>query len=733
MSGTQITNAREFIDYARQLSSNECYAKAFDMYLMAFEKNPDLKNLYEREFRSVINKLNEMLAAGDKIDDIFCNFSRAIYLFPGNMYLLNEVGKYLYKFGYYSEAWFQFQKALKVDAGFVNAEKNLNSVKNLLVERWHFKMLNDKIRNESYRAAIHDLISRGKDTVLDVGSGTGLLSLYASECNPKFITACDSSEVMANISNAVLNDNSVKNEFSVVNRISTSLNHFDIGGRLDVLVTELFDAGLFGEHILTALSHAWQNLLHQEAKVLPASAEFYVMGVECQNIIDKYQLCQAAKDLLNIPSLNVHVFQFDETYDCEDINLFKTLKYMTEPKCLMTVDFNDPNSIEDKLKNTEPYITQLAVNQNGELSTIIGWFNLNLSEKYQLTTDPRSDTRATAWDQAIFFDHIPKKVNDDQRLVYKFTLQSGKIALVQDCNLKIIRVTLEILRFLNDIEFMKKIMSCLGLACVYLGQLAEISDMCIADLSPFPMFGLQMLKRGAKSLVCCVKSEEDKQFFDEVFKSNDIDISRITYLFGTGWNKDSFNEDKYHAIFCNILEVAGDIDLRYRDISQYLRQNHLHPGGLFLPSKITLMAQIARCDWFDVHNRVDDRNVSNYKIAAHINKYQASQNFCLDFSLLDYTPLSEPVDLGECVNMASDVINVAIIKTEDANSILCWYNVELMENMGEISTKRSCSFIDGTAFLADPHIFMKKGDIANILHCVDTDGSFKLMLDVEAT
>ncbi|XP_045507401.1 protein arginine N-methyltransferase 9-like [Colias croceus] len=731
--GTPTSNAREYIDYGRQLSSNECYAKAFDMYITAFEKNPDLKNLYEREFRSVINKLNEMLAAGDKIDDIFCNFSRAIFLFPGNMYLLNDVGKYLFKFGFYSEAWFHFQRALKIDAGFVNAEKNLNSVKNLMVERWHFKMLNDKIRNESYRAAIHDLISEGTDTVLDLGSGTGLLSLYASECNPKSITACDSSEVMANLSNAVLNDNAVNIEFSVVNKTSTSLNHFDIGGMHNVLVTELFDAGLFGEHILKALDHAWQNLLHEDAKVLPASVQFYVMGVECQYLIDKYQLCQAAKDLLNIPSLTVHTYQFDETYDCEDITLFKTLKYITEPKCLMSVDFNDVNSIEDKLKNTEPYITQLAVNQSGELSTIIGWFNLILSDKYKLTTDPRSDNRATAWDHAIFFDHIPKKVIDDQRLVYKFTLQSGRIALVPDCNVKITRISTEIMRFLNDTDYMKKIMSCLGLACVYLGQLTEMSDMSIADLSPFPIFGLQMLKRGAKSLVCCVKSEVDKQFFDEVFKANGIDESKITFLYGTTWNRDSFNEDKYHAIFCNILEVAGDIDLRYKDISHYLRQNHLHPGGLFLPSRITLMAQIVKCDWFDVTNRLDDRNVSNYKIAEHINKYQASQCFCIDFSLLDHIPLSDPVDLGECMNMASDVINVGILRTEDANGVFCWFNVELMENMGEISTKRPGSFIDGTAFLADPHILMKKGDIANILHCVDTDGSFKLMLDVEAT
>ena len=31
--------------------------------------------------------------------------------------------------------------------------------------------------------------------------------------------------------------------------------------KVDVLVTETFDAGLLGEHVLESLAHAWQNFL----------------------------------------------------------------------------------------------------------------------------------------------------------------------------------------------------------------------------------------------------------------------------------------------------------------------------------------------------------------------------------------------------------------------------------------------------------------------------------------
>lgn len=45
------------------------------------------------------------------------------------------------------------------------------------VDRWHFPMLNDRRRNEAFREAIFRH-ARGK-TVVDIGAGCGLLSMYA--------------------------------------------------------------------------------------------------------------------------------------------------------------------------------------------------------------------------------------------------------------------------------------------------------------------------------------------------------------------------------------------------------------------------------------------------------------------------------------------------------------------------------------------------------------------------
>ncbi|XP_023954684.1 protein arginine N-methyltransferase 9-like [Bicyclus anynana] len=725
--------AGEYIAYARQLASNGNYGKAVNLYFMAFEKNPQLKPALEPEFRSNIMKLNSILADANKIDEMFSNFRQAIDLYPENVFLMNEIGKYLYKFGYYAEAWNQFRKALDIDAGYVRAEKNLNSMKNLLVERWHYRMLNDRIRNEGYRAALHEVVKPRESIVLDVGTGTGLLAMYAIESKAAAVTACDGSHVMTNLTDCVLEDNRLAMSILVLNKMSTAMNQSDLGGKCSLIVTELFDAGLFGEHILQTLSHAWKNLLSSSGQVIPHTAKFFIQGAHSDLLNAKYQLQSQPKRFLNIPDLNVHMLPFDHTYDCEDLHQYSDFEYMTDPVEVVEVNFNDANDIDEKLSSTEPYFVELKALQSANINMLIGWFNLQLTPNITLTTDPRNKYKSNGWQQAVFFDFIPRNVANNETFTIDFLMNSGKLTLETNPNDHIMRVSPETLRFLNDQDYMKMIQRCIGMAYVHLTQLTDISEIKIIDLCPFPVFGWFMLKRGINSLTCYARTEEDREFLETVFHVNsDVPRSKITIIMGENWHAESVGNDKYHAIFCNILELCGDIDVNYRELAQRFQSTNLVHGGLFMPSAVTLTAQIVSCEWLDLNNRLNDCNVG-YKIAAHINKYQVSQHFSLDLTNLEYTPLSDPIDLGNCIRLSPEVVNLTIKHDGNANAILCWYKIELMESISEVSTHRPNSFIDGTAFLVDPMIPMIKGNVANILCCVDSDGAYKLMIDLEST
>lgn len=99
-------------------------------------------------------------------------------LFPVNLIKSLKFGPNISRLGYIDEAACCFRRALKIDPEFLGARENLDNVCGHLVERWHFRMLNDSTRNSEYREAIHRAVEDGYKTVLDIGTGTGLLRYF---------------------------------------------------------------------------------------------------------------------------------------------------------------------------------------------------------------------------------------------------------------------------------------------------------------------------------------------------------------------------------------------------------------------------------------------------------------------------------------------------------------------------------------------------------------------------
>lgn len=109
----------------------------------------------------------------------------------------------------------------------------------MAVDRWHFPMLNDKQRNNAFEHAIQRRISQGYDTVLDVGTGTGLLSLYAHSAGAKKIYACDCSPVMLKIAEKVFQTNNAE-DIILLSKFSSNLTiPTDISERSVVKINKL--------------------------------------------------------------------------------------------------------------------------------------------------------------------------------------------------------------------------------------------------------------------------------------------------------------------------------------------------------------------------------------------------------------------------------------------------------------------------------------------------------------
>lgn len=139
------------------------------------------------------------------------------------------------------------------------------------VPDYHVRMLRDGMRNSAYRAAI-ERFAPGR-VVLDIGTGSGLLAMMAARAGAAKVYACEANAMLAAAARSVIAANGLADRITVFDRHSTTLDRVrDLGGGVDLVMSEVFCASLIGEGVLGTLAHARGELAQPGALVLPERA-----------------------------------------------------------------------------------------------------------------------------------------------------------------------------------------------------------------------------------------------------------------------------------------------------------------------------------------------------------------------------------------------------------------------------------------------------------------------------
>ncbi|XP_036881170.1 protein arginine N-methyltransferase 7 isoform X3 [Manis javanica] len=153
-------------------------------------------------------------------------------------------------------------------------------------------MLHDKDRNIKYYQGIRAAVSRVKDRgqkalVLDIGTGTGLLSMMAVTAGADFCYAIEVFKPMADAAVKIVEKNGFSDKIKVINKHSTEVTigpDGDMPCRANVLITELFDTELIGEGALPSYEHAHRHLMQENCEAVPHRATIYAQLVESRRM-----------------------------------------------------------------------------------------------------------------------------------------------------------------------------------------------------------------------------------------------------------------------------------------------------------------------------------------------------------------------------------------------------------------------------------------------------------------
>jgi type II protein arginine methyltransferase len=289
--------------------------------------------------------------------------------------------------GQYTDALNCFSQAVALESGNTAAQEAYNLAIQMLVPRYHFNMLNDVERNEQYDRTIRQVIDT-QSTVLDVGTGSGLLSMMAARAGAQKVYTCEVVPPIAEVASALIASNGYAGRIQVFAKKSDELVlGIDIPERLDVLITETIDSALIGEGIIPIIKHAREYLLKSNAKIVPFGAKVFASLLESETVLKMNRVDRAV-------GFDVSGFNKLATSGAYPVRLgLLNHRLLCQPIEVCQFNFE-----QDSLEQRQ-FEHPIVARESGLCHAVAYWFDLYLNETTTISNAPGN--RQTHWKQAI--------------------------------------------------------------------------------------------------------------------------------------------------------------------------------------------------------------------------------------------------------------------------------------------------------------------------------------------
>jgi protein arginine N-methyltransferase 1 len=279
----------------------------------------------------------------------------------------------------------------------------------------HEEMLKDEVRTLTYRNAMFHNRHLFKDkVVLDVGCGTGILSMFAAKAGAAKVYGIEMSNIVEHAKKIVANNNLA----NVVEIIQGKVEEVSLPvEKVDIIISEWMGYCLFYESMLDTVLFARDKWLAPNGILFPDRATLYVSAIE------------------------------DRQYKDDKINWWDSV-YGFDMSCIRQVAMTEPlvDVVEAKqvvtnsclIKEVDLYTVKkedlafkspfhLQVRRNDYVHALITYFNIEFTKCHKRTgfsTAP--EARYTHWKQTVFYldDYITAK--NGEEIIGTFTMKPNE-------------------------------------------------------------------------------------------------------------------------------------------------------------------------------------------------------------------------------------------------------------------------------------------------------------------
>ncbi|XP_050219603.1 probable protein arginine N-methyltransferase 1.2 [Mercurialis annua] len=279
----------------------------------------------------------------------------------------------------------------------------------------HEEMLKDVVRTKTYQNVIYQNRFLFKDkVVLDVGAGTGILSLFCAKAGAAHVYAIECSS-MADMAKQIVESNGFSD---VVTVLKGKVEELELPvPKVDIIISEWMGYFLLYENMLDTVLYARDKWLVNDGILLPDKASLYVTAIEdAEYKEDKIEFWNSVYGFdMSCIKKQAMMEPLVDTVDQNQI--------VTKSQLLKTMDISKMTSGDASF--TAPF--KLVAERDDYIHALVAYFDVSFTKCHKLmgfSTGPRS--RGTHWKQTVLYLEDVITICEGEALTGSMTVAPNK-------------------------------------------------------------------------------------------------------------------------------------------------------------------------------------------------------------------------------------------------------------------------------------------------------------------